>query len=85
MAGQIKQWVLSWNICLEPWSFLNFIHLENLSLLHRCEEDSSPEGPKAIVEGIIEEEEEEEEDEDENGGHSINKRKKADDTEVGSE
>ncbi|PIO22522.1 hypothetical protein AB205_0166510 [Aquarana catesbeiana] len=49
--------------------------------IKQCEEDSSPEAPKAIVEGIIEEEEEEEDEED-NGGHSINKRKKEDDTEL---
>ncbi|OXB69724.1 UNVERIFIED_CONTAM: hypothetical protein H355_012608, partial [Colinus virginianus] len=49
---------------------------------HRCEGAASPEGPKAIVEGIIEEEEEEEEDDE--GGVSVNKRKKEDDTEVGS-
>lgn len=48
---------------------------------HRCEGAASPEGPKAIVEGIIEEEEEEEEDDE--GGVSVNKRKKEDDTEVG--
>lgn len=48
---------------------------------HRCEGAASPEGPKAIVEGIIEEEEEE--DEDDEGGVSVNKRKKEDDTEVG--
>ncbi|KAE8628036.1 hypothetical protein XENTR_v10007279 [Xenopus tropicalis] len=49
--------------------------------IKQCEEASTPEGPKAIVEGIIEEEEEEE-DEEENGGQSINKRKKEDDTET---
>lgn len=48
---------------------------------HRCEGAASPEGPKAIVEGIIEEEEEEEDDDE--GGVSVNKRKKEDDTEVG--
>ncbi|XP_075054592.1 protein phosphatase methylesterase 1 [Mixophyes fleayi] len=45
----------------------------------QCDEAMTPEGPKAIVEGIIEEEEE---DVEENGGQSINKRKKEDDTEV---
>ncbi|XP_044146791.1 protein phosphatase methylesterase 1 [Bufo gargarizans] len=45
----------------------------------QCEEATRPEGPKALVEGIIEEEEE---DEEENGGESINKRKKEDDSET---
>ncbi|XP_040282455.1 protein phosphatase methylesterase 1 [Bufo bufo] len=45
----------------------------------KCEEATRPEGPKALVEGIIEEEEE---DEEENGGQSINKRKKEDDSET---
>ncbi|RMC01763.1 hypothetical protein DUI87_21781 [Hirundo rustica rustica] len=56
-----------------------FKSLEN-AIEWRCEGAASPEGPKAIVEGIIEEEEEE--DEDEEGGGSVNKRKKEDDTET---
>ncbi|XP_063296903.1 protein phosphatase methylesterase 1, partial [Pelobates fuscus] len=47
--------------------------------IKQCEEASTPEVSKAIVEGIIEEEEE---DEEENGGQSLNKRKKEDDTET---
>ncbi|EMP23925.1 Protein phosphatase methylesterase 1 [Chelonia mydas] len=57
-----------------------FKSIEN-AIEWRCEDAASPEVPKAIVEGIIEEEEEEEE-EDYEGRGSVNKRKKEDDTET---
>ncbi|XP_053564713.1 protein phosphatase methylesterase 1 [Bombina bombina] len=46
--------------------------------IKQCEDATSPESSKAVVEGIIEEEEEDEDDE----GQSINKRKKEDDTDT---
>lgn len=69
-----------WLISLKILSlFQNRKMLSFCSCFTRCEGAASPEGPKTIVEGIIEEEEEE----DEEGGGSVNKRKKEDDTEVG--
>uniref|UniRef100_A0A8B9VDF1 Protein phosphatase methylesterase 1 n=1 Tax=Anas zonorhyncha TaxID=75864 RepID=A0A8B9VDF1_9AVES len=55
-------------------------HRSSWLYFHRCEGAASPECPKAIVEGIIEEEEEEEDDDE--GSGSVNKRKKEDDTET---
>uniref|UniRef100_A0A8C9FEH1 Protein phosphatase methylesterase 1 n=1 Tax=Pavo cristatus TaxID=9049 RepID=A0A8C9FEH1_PAVCR len=72
---------IEWSVKSGQIRNLESARVSMVGQVKQCEGAASPEGPKAIVEGIIEEEEEEEEDDE--GGVSVNKRKKEDDTEVG--
>ncbi|OXB54634.1 hypothetical protein ASZ78_002388 [Callipepla squamata] len=71
---------IEWSVKSGQIRNLESARVSMVGQVKQCEGAASPEGPKAIVEGIIEEEEEEEEDDE--GGVSVNKRKKEDDTET---
>uniref|UniRef100_A0A8C6ZXQ0 Protein phosphatase methylesterase 1 n=1 Tax=Nothoprocta perdicaria TaxID=30464 RepID=A0A8C6ZXQ0_NOTPE len=71
---------IEWSVKSGQIRNLESARVSMVGQVKECEGAASPEGPKAIVEGIIEEEEEEEEDDE--GGGSVNKRKKEDDTET---
>uniref|UniRef100_A0A7M4G2G9 Protein phosphatase methylesterase 1 n=1 Tax=Crocodylus porosus TaxID=8502 RepID=A0A7M4G2G9_CROPO len=69
---------IEWSVKSGQIRNLESARVSMVGQVKQCEGAASPEGPKTIVEGIIEEEEEE----DEEGGGSVNKRKKEDDTET---
>ncbi|XP_034615092.1 protein phosphatase methylesterase 1 [Trachemys scripta elegans] len=72
---------IEWSVKSGQIRNLESARVSMVGQVKQCEDAASPEVPKAIVEGIIEEEEEEEE-EDYEGRGSVNKRKKEDDTET---
>uniref|UniRef100_A0A2D4G0H5 protein phosphatase methylesterase-1 n=1 Tax=Micrurus corallinus TaxID=54390 RepID=A0A2D4G0H5_MICCO len=73
---------IEWSVKSGQIRNLESARVSMIGQVKECEEATSPGGPKAIVEGIIEEEEEEEEEEEGENGESLNKKKKDDDVET---
>ncbi|XP_070799126.1 protein phosphatase methylesterase 1 [Pituophis catenifer annectens] len=73
---------IEWSVKSGQIRNLDSARVSMFGQVKQCEEATSPGGPRAIVEGIIEEEEEDEEEEESENGQSLNKKKKDDDVET---